>query len=122
MQRGLEPSDVLSILHNSGRVLGVQAMSLGRGASSDGTFRLMQRTKTDGRVLLLIIGDDGTVVSYYVLRSESWPELEPGLERRPKMQLDHMAEMKATEANQAPAVLADTAHARLATSALRRLC
>ena len=30
-------------------------------------------------MLLLIIGDDHTVIAYYVLRSESWKELEPGL-------------------------------------------
>ena len=53
--------------------------SLGRGASSDGTFRLMIRTKTDGQVLYIIIGEDGCIVAYYVLQSESWKELEPGL-------------------------------------------
>ena len=53
--------------------------SLGRGASSDGTFRSMLRTKTDGQVLYLIIGEDGCIVAYYVLQSESWKELEPGL-------------------------------------------
>ena len=53
--------------------------SPGKGASSDGTFRLMMRTRTDGGVLLLIIGDDHTVVAWYVCRSESWKELLPGL-------------------------------------------
>jgi hypothetical protein len=53
--------------------------SPGKGASSDGTFRLMMRTRTDGKVLLLIIGDDHTVIAWYVCRSESWKELQPGL-------------------------------------------
>lgn len=30
-------------------------------------------------VLLLIMGDFNTTVGYYVLRSESWKELQPGL-------------------------------------------
>ena len=53
--------------------------SPGKGASSDGTFRLMMRTRTDGKVLLLIIGDDHTVTAWYVCRSESWNELLPAL-------------------------------------------
>ena len=54
--------------------------SPGRGVSSDGTFRLLARTKTDGQVLMLLMGDDHTVVAYWVLKSESWKELEPALE------------------------------------------
>ena len=53
--------------------------SPGRGMSMDGTFRLLIRTKTDGNVLVLFIGDDGCIVTYYVLSSESWKEMEPGL-------------------------------------------
>ena len=30
---------------------------------------------------MLIIGDDHSIVAYYVVRSESWKELEPGLHR-----------------------------------------
>ena len=29
---------------------------------------------------MLLIGDDLTIIAYYVLRSESWKELEPGLQ------------------------------------------
>ena len=35
--------------------------SPGKGCSSDGTFKLMLRTRTDGQVLMLLIGDDHTV-------------------------------------------------------------
>ena len=52
----------------------------GRAASIDGTFRLIHRTKTDGTVLVIILGDEHTIVAYYVLRSESWAELRPALE------------------------------------------
>ena len=51
----------------------------GRAASSDGTFRLMARTRTDGRVLIFILGEEHTIVAWYVTRTESWKELEPGL-------------------------------------------
>jgi hypothetical protein len=51
----------------------------GEGISSDGTFRLMMRTRSDGKVLILFIGDDHTIVSWYVCQSESWTELKPGL-------------------------------------------
>ena len=54
--------------------------SPGRGMSMDGTFRLMNRTKTDGNVLVLFIGTDGCIVTYYVLKSESWKEMSLGLQ------------------------------------------
>lgn len=54
--------------------------SPGRGASSDGTFRVILRTRTDGRVLILVIGDEHSIIAWYVCRSESWEELRVGLE------------------------------------------
>ena len=54
--------------------------SPGRTCSSDGTFRLMNRTITDANVLVLIIGDDHCIVAYYVVRAEMWADLVPGLE------------------------------------------
>ena len=82
----------------------------GRGVASDGTFKLLKRTKSDGtvlsmrlsqacltdavlpcprwhaefqcswetQVLMLFIGEEHTIVSYYVTEAESWAELEDG--------------------------------------------
>ena len=51
----------------------------GAFAASDGTYRLLIRTHSDGKLLLLIIGEDNTIVAYYVCMSESWDELYPAL-------------------------------------------
>jgi len=57
----------------------IMRRSPGRAASSDGTFRIMGRTKSDGEVLVLIIGEEHSIVGWFVTRSESWEELRPGL-------------------------------------------
>ena len=53
--------------------------SPGRTISSDGTFRLMSRTTGSAQVLVLLLGADHSIIAYYVLKSEKWAELCPGL-------------------------------------------
>jgi hypothetical protein len=50
--------------------------SPGRFMCSDGTFKLAKITMSEGRVLILFIGEDTTICGFYVVQSESWENLE----------------------------------------------
>ena len=65
-------------------VADIMRRSPGRTISSDGTFRLMSRTAGSAQALVLLPGDDHSIIAYYVLKSEKWAELRPGLVR-PRM-------------------------------------
>ena len=62
-------------------VADIMRRSPGRTISSDGTFRLMSRTTGSAQVLVLLLGADHSIIAYYVLKSEKWSELRPGLQR-----------------------------------------
>ena len=65
-------------------VADIMRRSPGRTISSDGTFRLMSRTTGSAKMLVLLLGADHSIIAYYVLKSEKWAELRPGLVR-PRM-------------------------------------
>ena len=55
--------------------------SAGSGVSSDGARRVPGRVAGDGSVLYMLMSDDGCILGYYTLITESWDELGPALDK-----------------------------------------
>jgi hypothetical protein len=77
-------------------VADIMRRSPGRTISSDGTFRLMSRTTGSAQVLVLLLGADHSIIAYYVLKSEKWAELRPGLLRL-RRRLDRLQTLSTLE-------------------------
>ena len=77
-------------------VADIMRRSPGRTISSDGTFRLMSRTTGSAKVLVLLLGADHSIIAYYVLKSEKWAELRPGLLRL-RRRLDRLQTLSTLE-------------------------